>query len=464
MAADPLTSTTVDELLNFDSTDDENSLKANSSRRAQRDDKATLSPRRLAKRKADELEDTLGVNSEVKIKKQRKPIAKLDEARLLSAPGLPKLRSDVRKSNFLTKKLRLRGKGHEFSDVARLLNYYQLWLDDLYPRAKFGDALQLVEKAGHSKRMTIMRKEWINEGKPGYIREREERKQARKDIEDREGRQDDDTFADGEALMGGADNEVAVAGVDVDEDALFMPDRGSKDISKDAGDDFPEDDDLDALLAEQDSRHASKSDENGAPAVAEDSEGEDDLDALLAEQDSRRAIGSSSTLGPKLSNQAPNADEDEDLDDLDALLAEQESRSTQAATRKQPDYQSSTIPFEQNANKDPEDFPVGDEDELDALLAEQQILQEARNQEILPSLAPADALEATSRARGAQLEEEGEEAAEMFSSSPVRRTAASPRRDGSGFEAIASPPTGAQEDSQPVDAGDMFSSSPLQNE
>lgn len=43
---------------------------------------------------------------------------------------------------------------------------YQLWLDDLYPRAKFGDGLAIIEKLGHTKRMQTMRREWINEGKP----------------------------------------------------------------------------------------------------------------------------------------------------------------------------------------------------------------------------------------------------------------------------------------------------------
>jgi replication fork protection complex subunit Csm3/Swi3 len=43
---------------------------------------------------------------------------------------------------------------------------YQLWLDDLYPRAKFADALTIVEKLGHSKRMHMMRKQWIDEGRP----------------------------------------------------------------------------------------------------------------------------------------------------------------------------------------------------------------------------------------------------------------------------------------------------------
>ena len=50
--------------------------------------------------------------------------------------------------------------------MARLLNLYQLWLDDLYPRAKFSDGLAIIEKLGHTKRMQTMRKEWINEGRP----------------------------------------------------------------------------------------------------------------------------------------------------------------------------------------------------------------------------------------------------------------------------------------------------------
>ena len=49
--------------------------------------------------------------------------------------------------------------------MARLLNAYQLWLDDLYPRAKFADGLAIIEKVGHTKRMQTMRREWINEGK-----------------------------------------------------------------------------------------------------------------------------------------------------------------------------------------------------------------------------------------------------------------------------------------------------------
>lgn len=46
------------------------------------------------------------------------------------------------------------------------MSVYQLWLDELYPRAKFADGLAMIEKLGHSKRIQTMRREWINEGKP----------------------------------------------------------------------------------------------------------------------------------------------------------------------------------------------------------------------------------------------------------------------------------------------------------
>jgi replication fork protection complex subunit Csm3/Swi3 len=55
-----------------------------------------------------------------------------------------------------------------------MLNMYQLWLDDLYPRAKFADALAIIEKVGHTKRMQVMRKDWIDEGKPRRATDRDE--------------------------------------------------------------------------------------------------------------------------------------------------------------------------------------------------------------------------------------------------------------------------------------------------
>lgn len=48
-----------------------------------------------------------------------------------------------------------------------MLAFYQLWLDDLFPKARFLDALAMVEKAGHKKLLQVARMDWINESKPG---------------------------------------------------------------------------------------------------------------------------------------------------------------------------------------------------------------------------------------------------------------------------------------------------------
>jgi replication fork protection complex subunit Csm3/Swi3 len=49
----------------------------------------------------------LGLDEEVKVTRKRAPIAKLDENRLLSQNGIPKLRRTAKT------KLRFKGKGHE---------------------------------------------------------------------------------------------------------------------------------------------------------------------------------------------------------------------------------------------------------------------------------------------------------------------------------------------------------------
>ncbi|RKU42572.1 chromosome segregation in meiosis protein 3 [Coniochaeta pulveracea] len=102
----------------------------------------------------------LGIDEEVEVKKRAYvPRVKLDETRLLSKAGIPTLKQRA-------KQLRLKGKGHEWSDASRLLSLYQLWLDDLFPKAKFLDALAMVEKAGHKTGVVKARLEWIDEGKP----------------------------------------------------------------------------------------------------------------------------------------------------------------------------------------------------------------------------------------------------------------------------------------------------------
>ena len=229
----------------------------------------------------------------------------------MSQPGIPKLRALAR-SGQIAKKLHLKGKGHEFSDAAKLLNYYQLWLDNLYPRAKFADGLQLVEKAGHSKRMQTMRKEWIDEGKPGYAREKyvTERgvdESVESEKADGKGADSGRPEGNGDAATQPAVNQ-SIFGNGAESTDLFFPDNNKKPDDDDDDDALPEEDELDALLAEQGSSRFS-----GPRPSEQESEGDDDLDALLAEQE--------------LESHHPRANTDkvailDEEDDLDALLAE----------------------------------------------------------------------------------------------------------------------------------------------
>lgn len=97
-------------------------------------------------------------------KKKRKPLPKLDEARLLGPQGFPALVKQA-------KEFKPRGKGHEVrchqsesqlgltrmqvSDLNRLLQVYQFWTHRMYPKGTFHDTVQRVEKLCHSKRMHV---------------------------------------------------------------------------------------------------------------------------------------------------------------------------------------------------------------------------------------------------------------------------------------------------------------------
>lgn len=115
-----------------------------------------------------------------------------------------------------------------------MLNMYQLWLDDLYPRAKFADALAIIEKVGHTKRMHIMRKDWIDEGKP--------RRAAEPDSDDDMG---EDTAQQSTEAMDGIQSgsgHMSEHQEHVQEPAVHSAEQTT------SGD--PDDDELDALLAE----------------------------------------------------------------------------------------------------------------------------------------------------------------------------------------------------------------------
>ncbi|KAH8907680.1 Swi3-domain-containing protein [Coniochaeta sp. PMI_546] len=300
----------------------------------------------------------LGIDEEVEVKKRvTVPRVKLDEARLLSENGIPKLRKRA-------KHLHLKGKGHEWSDAAKLLSFYQIWLDDLFPKAKFLDALAMVEKAGHKTAMHKARMEWINEGKPkdqtfeddgedGYAAPEAAREPTRiAPIFDRA------------KPAAGGERQTTPSGDDLfgDEDIYDATPR-AKSTRAVGGE--PDEDDLDALMAEAESAPAqSIFGGGGKPAAslfggpmmaAANDPDEEDLDALMAEHEGAQAP----TTRPTTTAAAE--------DDLDALMAEQEG--TQASSSRPVTTAVISSVFGDGNPKVP--AVVDDaEDELDALMAE----------------------------------------------------------------------------------------------
>ncbi|KAF2133430.1 Swi3-domain-containing protein [Dothidotthia symphoricarpi CBS 119687] len=191
-------------------------------------------PERPSNRESDLSGAGLGIDEEITITKKRIPIPKLNEERLASDPGIPRLRKISKE------RLRFKGKGHEYGDIARMLNMYQLWLDDLYPRAKFADALAIIEKVGHTKRMQMMRKEWIDEGKPRRTTERDEEHIDELPTNDDPAQPGTDDMQGIESNMDAKSSETIPGRQDQTEGQLG-------DVT--AGDD-PDEDELDALLAE----------------------------------------------------------------------------------------------------------------------------------------------------------------------------------------------------------------------
>ncbi|TVY59470.1 Chromosome segregation in meiosis protein 3 [Lachnellula cervina] len=254
----------------------------------------------------------LGIDEEIEVtRKPRAPRVKLDEHRLLSKNGIPKLRKKA-------KNLKFKGKGHEYSDASRLLAFYQLWLDDLFPKARFLDALAMVEKMGHKKMMQSARMEWINEGKPHSgvhedslfdepelpTRAKEtsvERRTAGIFEKAKEGSREKETTPVN--ATGGPVN--ASGGT-----SLFGPAKNTP------IEDGPPDDDLDALLAQEESLVAEKAPPAANKPTGDDFD-EDDLDALMAEemmQQDKPAVAA---------NKAPPPQQTADFDaDMEEAMAE----------------------------------------------------------------------------------------------------------------------------------------------
>ncbi|CAA9966445.1 hypothetical protein CFE70_010033 [Pyrenophora teres f. teres 0-1] len=207
----------------------------------------------------------LGVDEEIVVTKKRQPAPKLDDQRLLSDPGIPRLRKISKE------RLRFKGKGHEYGDIARMLNMYQLWLDDLYPRAKFADALAIIEKVGHTKRMQMMRKDWIDEGKP--------RRATREDEDEEEATEKTPVHGSTEH-MDGVEQEGQGGPRPLSEhgEPTHLPIAGSAAPAESGG---PDEDELDALLAESDRPNPSAPQTlPSRPAPTQDDPFADEMEAM----------------------------------------------------------------------------------------------------------------------------------------------------------------------------------------
>jgi replication fork protection complex subunit Csm3/Swi3 len=152
--------------------------------------------------------------------------------------------------------------------VARLLRFYQLWLDDLYPRAKFADGLTIIEKLGHSKRMQMQRKAWIDAGRPKEsVEDGGDPPPEAEDDEDAEYAEQPEAEHGGDIMRAASeDSEGSVDPFDLNLGRTKGADNQAPVASGGAGPDGPDEDELDALLAAEETFSAELPSFNSKPA------------------------------------------------------------------------------------------------------------------------------------------------------------------------------------------------------
>lgn len=165
----------------------------------------------------------------------------------------------------------------------------------------------MVEKVGHSKRMQVMRRAWLDSTKPNRI-------------------QSPDPELDADIQMSGANGSAEVGtltGAAEREDSIFgeITTQQGSNAEVDSGHGAPDDDELDALLAESGSATAplaSSSNARRNGPFEDDEPDEDELDALLAESRPPEPTASATSL--TTSSKPGPSEETPDEDELDALL------------------------------------------------------------------------------------------------------------------------------------------------
>lgn len=104
----------LDDLFNF--LDADNNDASQSEQRAPAQE-VNAAPNRRRLDGDDPLGLGLGIDEEIKVRKPRAPIAKLDEDRLLSEKGIPTLRRITKE------RLRFKGKGHEVCNIQSSIHF-----------------------------------------------------------------------------------------------------------------------------------------------------------------------------------------------------------------------------------------------------------------------------------------------------------------------------------------------------
>ncbi|KAI0807552.1 replication fork protection component Swi3-domain-containing protein [Fomes fomentarius] len=188
-----------------------------------------------------------GKKKDIGLKKRKRVV--LDEGKLVGSDGFPALVQQA-------KKFKPKGKGHELSDLNRLLHVYQFWAHIMYPNTQFIDTAQRVEKLCHSKRLSIALGVWRDEYK-GLINGRKI-----PDGEDPDHNNSDSDNDDDAARL--TDIPVATE----DERSSPAPSRGPSLPPSSASEvgGFSDDFDVDAMIAEDEALQARESG-NGASAL-----------------------------------------------------------------------------------------------------------------------------------------------------------------------------------------------------
>ncbi|KOS19780.1 Chromosome segregation in meiosis protein 3 [Escovopsis weberi] len=273
------------------------------------------SPPPETSRKRKEPDDAgLGIDKEVAVQKRaRVPNVKLDDERLTR---------------------------RQFSDAARLLSFYQLWLDDLFPKARFLDALSMVEKAGHKKKLQAARQEWISQGKP-HDDDDDDDNNNNSDHHNNNNNDDDDDDGGLVQAVERPAREMTPArdmrrDVPNDEDLYDATPRASRTMTippatatarhgHEHGHDAPDEDDLEALMAEAElldaprNRSSAEKPNVADTAAAAADDDDEDLDALIAEAEAldRDRSGGQQVPGGSLGGQDEYADDEDAMREME---------------------------------------------------------------------------------------------------------------------------------------------------